>query len=209
MSWAAVVGGVISIGGSLISANAAKKNASSTSNLQYQPIDIAALQSQAADAAKTNATNSLALEQSLQPNVADTRNELSSQVASDLKSGGNLPTDVANQVSRASITGSNSAGLFGGGGPLTAANLGLTALNLRNANQQKASNLLAANPLPVAGLDPGQLASASIANTNAENQFNLAKSGALNNANQSSANATGGVLGAIGGALPGIISAFK
>jgi len=207
IGWAAVPA-LISVGASLINRNAAKGNASNTSNLQYQPIDLTSLQEQAHQTAVQNATNSLALENQLQPNVSAARGELSSQVASDLEQNGNLPTDVANQVTRSSITGANSAGLIGGGGPITAASLGLTALQLRNANQAKASSLLAANPLPVAGLDPGQIASAAIANNNAENQFNLYKSGAMNNVNQSNANANAGLLGSLGSLVGTVGKAF-
>lgn len=202
MSSIAVIGAVATVGSALISANAAKKNKTDTSNLQYQPIDLASLQKQAQDTAVQNATNSLALERSLQPGVANARTDLQDQVSADLAAGGNLPADVANQVTRSSITGADSAGLLGGGGPITAASLGLTALQLRNANQAKAANLLSANPLPVAGLDPGQIASAAIANNNAQNQFNLYKSGAMNNVNQANANANAGILGSLGSLAP-------
>lgn len=198
MSWVAVIGGVATVGGALINKSAANKNASAASNLQYQPIDLAKLQSDAQATAVDNATKSLQLEAQLRPDLAGARSGLDSQVNQDLQAGGNLPTDVINQVTRGSVAGANTAGLVGGGGPLTAANLGLTAMQVRNNNQAKAENLLAANPLPTAGLDPGSLASAAIGQNNAMNQFNLYKSGVMANANQSSANANSGLLGGLG-----------
>lgn len=202
MSSIATIGAVGAIGSALINKSAAKKNQAQAVDLQYTPIDLDKLQSDAHDQAVKNATNSIALEKSLEPSLDSARFGLQDQVNADLQSGGNLPTDVANQVTRASITGADSAGLQGAAGPITAASLGLTSLQLRNANQAKAASLLAANPLPTAGLDPGQIASASIANNNQLNNFNLAKSGVLANANQSNANANSGLLGSLGSLAP-------
>ena len=207
MSAVAVGAAAITAAGSIYSAeqnkSAANKNANLVNNLQYQPIDLTQLQSQAQTAAAQNFANSIALEKANEPGLSSTRFGLQNQVASDLASGGNVPTDVANQVTRSAITGSNSAGFQGAAGPVTAATLGTTAMAIRNANQQKAMQLLGQNQLPTSGLDPGALASASIANNNALNYFNLAKSGALTNVNQSNANASGGLLGSITGNLVG------
>ena len=177
----------------------AGKNKNNVNNLTYQPIDLQALQTQAQQAAQQNIANSIALEAQNEPGLSATRFGLQGQVASDLNNGGIVPTDVANQVSRNAITGANSAGLYGAAGPVTAATLGTTATALRNQNQQKAMQLLQGNQLPTAGLDPGALDSAAIANLNAQNNFNLQKAGAINNANQSSANAQGGMIGSLFG----------
>lgn len=209
MAWVAVgaaaIGAAGSIGSSLIASNAANKNANLVNSVQYQPIDLNQLQQQAQQTAATNAANSIALEAKNEPFLSQSRFGLQQQVAQDLNSGGNLPTDVYNQTARSAITGADSAGLLGGAGPLTAANLGLTALQLRNQNQAKASNLVNANPLPVSGLDPGTLASAAISQNNAMNQFNLGKLQAMTNANQAKASAGGGLLGSITGGIGSIL----
>ena len=150
-------------------------------NLSYTPIDTRALAEQATQQAAENARRSLALEQQLSPSVSSTRTQLQDQTAAELAQGGNLPADVASQVARTSAGAAGSSGLLGSQSPLTAASLGLTALNLANSRRAAASQLLAANPTPTAGLDPGTLASASIANTNAANNFALAKLGAQGN----------------------------
>ena len=200
-----IISAVGSIGSSLINKNAASNNASNINNLQYQPIDLGQLQSQAQQAAQQNLVNSISLEKQNEPGLSATRFGLQGQLASDLAGGGNVPTDVANQVSRSAITGSNSAGLLGAAGPITAATLGTTAMNIRNANQMKAMQLLQGNQLPTSGLDPGALASASIANTNAQNQFTLGKAGALNNVNNANAAANSGMLGSVTGSLSSLL----
>lgn len=151
-------------------------------DLTYQPIDIAALTKTAHDQAVQNATQSLDLERSLQPGVAATRDALQRSVANQLQQGGNLPADVANQVTQAARVTSGGSGTLGGSSvPLTAQMIGVSALGLLNQRQQNASNLLAANPLPAAGLDPGTLASLEAQNNAAQNQFNLAKTGVQSN----------------------------
>jgi len=207
--WMAALPYIISAFGSIessqINKNAASNNASNINNLQYQPIDLGQLQSQAQQAAQQNLVNSISLEKQNEPGLSATRFGLQGQLASDLAGGGNVPTDVANQVSRSAITGSNSAGLLGAAGPITAATLGTTAMNIRNANQMKAMQLLQGNQLPTSGLDPGALASASIANTNAQNQFTLGKAGALNNVNNANAAANSGMLGSVTGSLSSLL----
>lgn len=149
---------------------------------EYHPIDIAQLTQNAHDQAVKNATDSLALEQSLQPDVARARQDLSKSVADQLALGGKLPADVANQVTSAARVTSGGSGTLGGSSvPLTAQMLGISALNLLNQRQNNAANLVAANPLPVAGLDPGSLASLEANQNAAQNQFNLAKAGVQTN----------------------------
>ena len=150
-------------------------------NLSYTPLDTRALAQQATQQAADNATRSLALEQQLSPGVSSTRTQLQDQTAGELAQGGNLPADVVNQVSRASAGAAGGAGLLGSQGSLTAASLGLTALNLANSRRANAANLLAANPVPVSGLSPEGLANATIDNTQAANQFALSKLGAQGN----------------------------
>jgi hypothetical protein len=203
--WVAGATVVAGIGGALINKKASDNAAAAAGNLQYQPINLEKLQSEAKAAAEQNYLGSIALEAKGSPDLAAARTGLNKQVAGDLAGEGNLPIDVQNKVTRSAITGANSAGFEGAAGPITAAMLGLTSQDIRNQNQQKAMGLLASNPLPQAGLDPGALASADIANQNAMNWFNVAKTGALANANQSSTDATSGLLGK----LPGLVGMFK
>ena len=194
-----VIQGIGALGSALISSSANSKNASLINNAQYQPIDLAALQTQAQQDAAQNYANSIALQKQFQPNVSAARDTLAAQVESNLKNSGNLPADVRNAATQAAITGANSSGFEGAGGPLTAAQLGTTATNLQQLYQANATSELAANPLPTAGLDPGALASAAIGNNNAQNNFNLSKIGAQTNLNQSTANTAGSFLGALSG----------
>ncbi len=184
--WGAVAGAVVVAGaGAIQSSDAARRASHAVSDqrkiadaVTYQPIDIAALTKTAHDQAVANATNSLALERSLSPGVAATRERLQQTVAEQLREGGNLPADVVNQVTQAGRVASGSSGTLGGSSvPLTAGLLGVSALGLLNQRQQNASNLLAANPLPVAGLDPGTVAGLEAQNNAAFNQFNLNKAG--------------------------------
>ena len=159
-------------------------------NLKYEPVNIENLKEQARQQAITNATQSLALERELSPDVAATRQMVAERVRSDLALGGQLSPDVANQVARASRT----MGALSGApaGPLTAAQIGLTAEGLRQQRLGNAQTQLQLNRLPVAGLDPGALASAIVAQNAAMNQFNLAKMGVGANLAQSGAQVAAG-----------------
>lgn len=181
-----------------ITKDAANKTGALANNLQYQPIDIKALQDQARTNAQTNAQASLNLEKQLTPDLSAARSGAQSLVASDLQNPGALPIDTANQVTRSAMASSNNAGLYGGSGPLTAAQLGLTSLQLHNDRLNRALQLVQSNPLPAAGLDPGSVAGLTVAQNNAQNQFGVAKTGALTNATQSDANANSALVGALG-----------
>lgn len=191
---AIVVGG---IGSSLIAKSSADKQAQAIKDAQaqYKPIDLDALQKQAQGYAQQNIEKSIALEQQYMPDVSAARFGLQKQVADDLARGGNLPPDVANQVTRATMARAGSGGF--GAGPLTAAQLGLTALDLRNQAQGKAAALTAnaTAGLPTSGLDPGSLASAAIGQNQQQNQFNMGILGAKSNLAQSEANIQSQALG--------------
>lgn len=218
MAWVAVAAAAVgAIGSAVISSDSSRKASHAVSDaakvaqdVTYQPIDIAQLTKTAHDQAVQNATDSLALERSLQPGVADTRATLQQSIADQLKQGGNLPPDVANQVERAARVSSGTSGSLGGSSvPLTAQLLGVSALGLLNQRQQNASNLLAANPLPAAGLDPGTLAGLEAQNNAAQNQFNLAKAGVQTNLinSQAQANAaSGGVAASNYNSLLGLLT---
>ncbi len=203
MSWGLVVGSVITAGvGAVAGQDASRKAQHAVGDarkiadaVEYQPIDLAQLTKTAHDQAVQNATQSLDLERSLQPGVAATRQALQQSVADQL---------------RMARTSSGSSGTLGGSSvPLTAARIGQSALGLLNQRQTNASNLLASNPLPVAGLDPGTLAGLEAQNNAAQNQFNLAKAGVDTNLvnSQAQANAAaGGVAASNYASLLGILT---
>lgn len=204
MSWVGLGAAVVGAGASIYSSKQQSKAAQKAldaqrgiaTDIKYEPIDIEKLKREATAAAIDNATNSLALERQLQPNVAATREELSRQIGDDLKLGGNLTTDVANRVTTAGRTiGARSGTGSGGTVPLTASLLGLSSIDLLNQRRAAAGNLLGANPLPVAGLDPGSIASAEVANNAANNQFNLEKAGVSSNLANSEAAARSAQIG--------------
>jgi len=180
-------------------------------NLKYEPINIENLKQQAQQQAITNATQSLALERELSPDVAATRQAVAERVRSDLALGGQLSPDIANQVARAART---SGALSGApAGPLTAAQIGLTAENLKQQRLANAGSLLAANKLPTAGLDPGALASLIVSQNAAQNQFNMRKAGIDANLAQSAGEVGAGAAATQGSlnsqllnAIPGLVS---
>ncbi len=185
MSWGLVIGAVVSGAGIVASQDSARRARNAVSDQQkiadkvtYEPINIDALIKKANETAVANATQSLELERQLSPGVADTRDTLQRTVAEQLKMGGNLPPDVANQVTQAARVASAGSGTLGGSSvPLTAQLLGVSALGLLNQRQNQAQTLLATNPLPQVGLDPGTVASLEAQNNAANNQFNLEKAG--------------------------------
>lgn len=193
---AALIMGASAIGSAAISANAASKAANAAKNLQYQPIDLNALQQQAQGFAEQNLQKSIALEREYMPELSAARFGLQKQVAQDLERGGQLPLDVANQVTRASMAQAGAGGF--GAGPLTAAQLGLTSFDIRQRALDRAAMLSENSPLPVSGLDPGSLASAAIGQNQQMNQFNMDKTAAISRANQSKADAWAGGLSSLG-----------
>lgn len=202
--WVGIGSAVLSAGTSIYNQKQQSKNAQKAldaqrgiaSDLKYEPIDIDAIRKEATAQAIENATQSLAIERQLQPEVASVRQELARQVNEDLKAGGNLPADVVNRVSQASrVIGAKSNVGSGGTTPLTAGLLGMSSLDLMNQRRTAASNLLAQNDLPVAGLDPGAVASLEVAQNAAQNKFNLAKSGVDSSLAESEAAVRGADIG--------------
>jgi hypothetical protein len=182
-------------------------------NLRYEPINIENLKEQTRQQAITNATQSLALERELRPDVAATRQMVAERVRNDLALGGQLAPDVANQVARASRT----MGALSGApaGPLTAAQIGTTAEALRSQRLGQANQLLQTNPLQPVGLDPGALASAIVAQNTAMNDFNAAKAGVNSRLAQSAgqvgaglAAAQGAERAAIANAIPSLVTSL-
>lgn len=187
---------------------AAAQNSQAVQQTQYQPIDINALQQQAQEFAKQNAANSLAIEAQNEPGLSSARFGLQNTVAGQLAQGGNLTPDIYNQTARAAISGANSTGIEGAAGPITAASLGDTAMQLQQQRILNAQNLVNFNQLPASGIDPGSLVSAVIGQNNAQNQFDLSKLGATTAANQSTANANNALAGSVGGFAAGALQAY-
>lgn len=199
MSWGLIVAGVGMAAGAAIQADGSRKalhaqqdalkdQKALAAGLKYEPIDLDKLRAEAAQQAISNATNSLAIERQLQPDVAAARTGLAKSVNSELAKGGKVSADIANQVAAAGRTAGVASGVGGNAAPVTAALLGQTATGLLQQRQNNAASLLAGNPLPEGGLDPGAVASAEVAQNAAQNQFNLEKAGVNSNLIQSGAN---------------------
>ncbi len=208
---AALIGSAVLSGvGSAVAANQVKKANDGArgiaDRLTYQPIDIEKVKTDAAAQAVKNATASLDLERSLTPDVAATRAGLSKSVNEQLAQGGNIPADIANRVSQAARVSGGASGGFGGTPGVTAATLGTTALGLLRDRQGAAAGLLAANPLPQAGLDPGSLASLEVSQNAAMNDFNAAKAGVQTNLIQSNAASNAGAIGGATNSLSSLMN---
>lgn len=172
-------------------------------SVRYEPIDIESLKASAQKNAIENATNSLALERQLTPDVAALRDqtnatklELARQVDEDLRLGGNLSPDVINRVQTAGrLVGAKSGIGSPSAVPLTASLLGIESINLMNSRRNAANSLAGPGELPTAGLDPGTLASLEVADNAANNQFNLEKAGVSSNLANSEAAARSAQIG--------------
>lgn len=194
MSWIAAATAAVGVGTSIYSARQQEKNAnkaldaqkSIADSIKYEPIDIEKLKVEATQAAIQNATQSLALERELQPDVAAVRAEVPRQVLADLqRDNSRLPTDTVNEVQRAGRVIGARSGSPESAVPVTAGLLGLNSIDFMNQQHQRAlsnaGGLLAQNDLAPTGLDPGALASLEVANNAANNQFNLEKAGVNSN----------------------------
>lgn len=210
---AVAVGAGTIAAGAVGSAVVQKKGASKASKAMqaglesYEKIDLDELQRNAIATARENAVNSMALEKELTPDIANTRALLSKQVADELALGGQLSPDVVNQVTASGMAKGNAAGLYGGSGPITAAMLGLTAMDVANQRKANASSLLAANPMQQVGLSPESLAAISVQDQTNYNQAKLNAAGVQSQLQmQSAANIGSAITGAtstIGGAMMG------
>ena len=182
---AAAIGAVVAGGvaaGTISSSSASKAKKTMSKALEnYERVDLDELQKNAIATARENAVNSMALERELTPDIANTRSTLSKQVSDELSMGGQLGEDVTNQVARNAMSKANTAGLYGGGGPITAAMLGLTSMDVAQQRKQNAAALLAANPMQQVGLSPETLASVKVADTNNWNQAQLDVAGVKSN----------------------------
>lgn len=182
----------------------------------YTPINIPQLQQQATEASIANATASLQLQKNLQPGVYAANQEAQNTVAKQLAAGGQLTPDEVSQVAQAARVAGGSSGAVGGTGPYTAALIGQSANSLLQQRLGNAEAVSAANPAPAVGLSASDLASATIAGNNAQNQFTLSKLGANQNLINSTAQLTtannAATLGGINSALTGagaLVKAFN
>lgn len=209
------IGAASGVFGAISSADASRKSINAqkdalkaqqdiASKLKYEPIDIENLKQQAQQQAVTNATQSLALERELSPDIAATRQMVAQRVKEDLALGGRISPDVANQIARASRT----TGALSGApaGPLTAAQIGITGEQLRQSRLAEGMGLLQQNKLPVSGLDPGALASLMVSQNSALNQFNAAKAGVNANLAQSAGEVGAGMAAQQGAATSGLLN---
>jgi hypothetical protein len=202
----AVIGGaVIGAGTSIYEGSQTQKAIKSDqdllNNLTYQPIDIPSLQAAATQASITDAQNSLALQTALQPNVVKANNETAASIAGQIAQGGNLGSDISDQVEEAGRTAGGATGNLGNAAPYTAGLIGTNALALLQQRQNAGLALGAANPAPAVGLSAQDVASATEANSNAINQFNIAKAGGQANLINSQAQANSALAGGIGSSL--------
>ena len=186
--------------------DALKSQRDIAANLKYEPIDIKNLTEQARQQAVSNAVNSLAMERELSPEVAASRQMVAQRVSQDLALGGQLSPDVANQVARASRTQGARSGAPAG--PITAAQIGLTGEQLRNSRLAEGMQFLNQNKLPVSGLDPGALASLTVSQNNAMNQFNADKAGVGGNIAQSAGQVGAGMAAQQGAQNQALINGF-
>ncbi len=209
---ALIASAVISGAGSAIAANQVKKANDGArgiaERLTYQPVDIEKIKKDAADQAVSNATASLDLERRLQPDVAAARAGLSKSVNDQLALGGRLPADIANKVAQTARVAGGVSGGFGGTPGVTAATIGTTALDLLQRRQGNAAGLLSANPLPVAGLDPGSLASLEVQENAANNQFNASKAGVQTNLLNSNAAGNAAAIGSGANTLASLVGLY-
>jgi hypothetical protein len=169
--------------------------------LTYQPIDIKKLQADATAASIADATQSLALQRSLQPNVVRSNEALQKSVADELALGGQVNADTRNTVSEGGRVAGGLSGNTGNAAPTTAALLGLNAIDLLHQRQSAATQLAAANPAPTVGLSGSDIASAEVANNNALNQFALGKAGAQSNLINSQAQSNSATAAGVGSSL--------
>lgn len=211
MAWVNLGVAVVGAGSAIYSSRQASKAAEKSvdqqkqiqSNIKYEPIDIEKLKRDATATAIENATNSLALERQLTPNVAATREtvdqtklQLAQQVQAELAQGGNLSPDVINRVNAAGRVIGNTSGVGSASTvPLTAGLLGLTSMDLANQRRAAAQALQGPGASPMVGLSPGDVAGAEVAQNAAYNQFNVAKAGGDSNLANSEATARAAQIG--------------
>jgi hypothetical protein len=196
---------------------------------KFERVDLNQLQTLARQTALDNIKAAKATEQQFNPDLAESRAVLQQQtnallklggaekatkrILDDFDLGGRLPVELQNQIIASS--GARAASSGGPLGALTARDLGQSALALRDKRTQdllssyaaragQAATVQAANPEPVVGLDPGQLASVAVADTNALNNYNQMAAQIRAQNNQNRMQAITSTIGTVGGILGNI-----
>jgi len=154
-------------------------NALINSPPELRSVDIRALQNMARDEALLNAINSRSVEARVSPDVLAIRDELPRQLSADLEGG---PSQrLSNQWLRQGLSDAIATGAMTDSGFARSAVADATRQSYfadRDRQQAKAAAFLGENPAPVAGLDPGALASASqqakTANADARDAWKMA-----------------------------------
>lgn len=133
-----------------------------TSAPELRTVDVRALQEMARKEALINALNSSAVEEQISPDTAAIRKELPRQIRTNLEGGPDQR--LSNQWLRQGLSDVIATGADTGSGFARSALADSTRRDYydeQTRQQQKAAGWLSANPSPVAGLDPGMLASAT------------------------------------------------
>lgn len=137
-------------------------NAALMAKPEIRHANIDEMQSIASREALINALKSAEMERTLTPDVAETRAELSRQVAGDLK--GRPDKELSNFWLRSGLADLTTTGANTDSGFARSALADRTRSDYftnRLMNQNKAASFLSANPQPIAGVDPGNLATQS------------------------------------------------
>jgi hypothetical protein len=154
-------------------------NALINSPPEMRAVDIRALQNMARDESLINALNSREVEGRVAPDILRVRDELPRQIAADLEGG---PSQrLSNQWLRQGLTDAIATGAMTDSGFARSAIADNTRQSFfadRDRQQAKAAALLSDNPAPIAGLDPGALATATqtakTANADARDAWKMA-----------------------------------
>lgn len=161
-------------------------SAAIASTPELRTFDINGLQTMARREALINAIESKKLEETVSPDVARTRVELSKQIADDLEGGPSV--ELSNMWLKQGLADAIATGADTGSGFARSAIADSTRSDFiadRDRVQGKAGALLAANPQPEAGIDPGALASMDVQtksdNANARDAWKTSVLAALGN----------------------------
>ena len=136
---------------------------------ETRSVDLDYLQQMARREALINALESRGIERQVSPELAAAREELPRQINAELQGGPS--TTLSNIWTKAGLVDAVATGVNTGSGFARSALADSTRRDFildRDRVQGKAASLLAANPAPVAGLDPGSMASA-ITQTQSDN----------------------------------------
>lgn len=124
---------------------------------------------------RENALESRKLQAEMDPYVAKTRALLQEQVYKNLELGERMTPEMQRAIVGTALSNAGSAGIgFGSGAArgLTGASVGWKMNELGQQRRAEASGLLAANPEPQIGIDPGELVGLNVRNLDTRNAYN-------------------------------------